>query len=67
MKENMPGGVTSTEPHIKNFLECVKSRKEPNAPVEVGHEAVRPLHLANIAHHKKTRAVLGEDGVAVRV
>ncbi len=66
VKENMPGGVTSTEPHIKNFLECVRSRKEPNAPVEVGHAAVRPLHLANIAHHKKTRAVLGDDGVSVK-
>ena len=63
----MPGGVTSTEPHIKNFLECVKSRQQPNAPVEAGHQAVRALHLANIAHHKKARAVLGEDGVSVRV
>jgi hypothetical protein len=25
----------------------------------------RTLHLANIAHHKKARAVLGEDGVTV--
>lgn len=66
MKENMPGGVTSTDPHIKNFLECVRARKEPNAPVEVGHEAVRPLHLANMAHHKKTRALLLDDGVTVK-
>jgi hypothetical protein len=28
---------------------------------------VRTLHLANIAHHKKARAVLGEDGVTVTV
>ncbi len=66
MKEVMPGGVTDTMPHIQNFLECVKSRKQPNATVEVGHSAVRPLHLANIAHHKKSRAVLAEDGIAVR-
>ena len=62
----MPDGVTSTEPHIRNFLDCVKSRKQPNAPVEVGHQAVRTLHLANIAHQKKTRAVLAEDGINVR-
>ena len=66
VRENLPGGVTDTTPHIQNFLECVRSRKEPNAPVEVGHAAVRPLHLANIAHRKKTRAVLAEDGVTVR-
>ncbi len=67
MTENMPGGVTSTEPHIKNFLECVRSRQQPNAPVEVGHQAVRALHLANIAHHKKTRAVLADDGTTVKI
>jgi len=28
------------ESHIQNFLDCVKSRKEPNATVEVGATAV---------------------------
>jgi len=28
------------ESHIQNFLDCVKSRHEPNAPVEVGANAV---------------------------
>jgi predicted dehydrogenase len=27
----------SGEGHVHNWLECVRSRKEPNAPVEVGH------------------------------
>ncbi len=65
--EKLPGGLTATSPHIKNFLDCVKSRQQPNATVEIGHQAVRTLHLANIAWHKKTRAALGEDGVTVRV
>jgi len=43
----------------------VKSRQQPNATVEIGHQAVRTLHLANIAGQKKTRAALGEDGVTV--
>ena len=38
-----------TIPHVRNFLECVKSREQPNAPVEVGHSAVCGPHLANIA------------------
>jgi len=63
--EKLPGGLTQTPPHIKNFLECVRTRQQPNATIEVGHQAVRPLHLANIAYHKKTRAVLGADGVTV--
>jgi predicted dehydrogenase len=41
------------ESHIQNFLDCVKSRKEPNAPVEVGASAVSAPHLANLAFHKK--------------
>jgi len=41
------------EPHIQNFMDCVKSRKEPNAPVEVGASAVSAPHLANLAYHAK--------------
>jgi predicted dehydrogenase len=65
--EKLPGGLTQTGPHIANFLECVKSRQQPNATVEIGHEAVRTLHLANIAGQKKTRAALREDGMTVAV
>jgi len=65
-KENLPGSVTSTEPHTKNFLECLKSRQQPNATVEIGHKAVRPLHLANVALRKNTRAYLDKDGVTIK-
>jgi hypothetical protein len=61
----MVGGLTHTPPHIQNFLECVKSRQQPNATVEIGHRAVRTLHLANISSRKKAPAVLAEDGVTV--
>jgi len=37
-------------PHQKNFIECIKSRKRPNADVEVLHPSCSMLHLANIAH-----------------
>jgi hypothetical protein len=66
MIEKLPGGLTSTIPHIQNFLECVKTRQQPNATVELGHQAVRTLHLANAAYHKKTRAALAGDGMTVR-
>ena len=41
--------------HIQNFLDCVKSRKEPNAPVEVGASAVSAPHLANLAFKQDRR------------
>ncbi len=41
------------EPHIQNFMDCVKSRQEPNAPVEIGASAVSAPHLANLAFHQQ--------------
>ena len=67
IKQNLAGGATDIGPHEKNFLDCVKSRQQPNATVEIGHRAVRTLHLANIAYHKRCRAELGADGESVQV
>ena len=54
-----------TIPHVRNFLDCVKSREEPNAPVEVGHTAVCGPHLANIAYHRRSAAFLNPDATEV--
>ena len=35
--------------HMKNFLECVRSRNTPNASVEIGVAAARAGHVANLA------------------
>lgn len=35
--------------HVRNFLDCVKSREEPAAPVEVGHRSATVCHIGNIA------------------
>jgi predicted dehydrogenase len=37
--------------HEKNFLDCVKSRKRPNADVETGRLSTTLCHLGNIAQH----------------
>jgi predicted dehydrogenase len=50
------------EPHIQNFMDCMRSRKDPNAPVEVGASAVSAPHLANIAFHEGRRVHLSSDG-----
>ncbi len=36
-------------PHVRNFLECMKTRAMPVADVEIGHRSVTAPHLANIA------------------
>ena len=38
--------------HMANFLECIKTRREPNAPVEAGIAAARAGHIANLAYHR---------------
>jgi hypothetical protein len=35
--------------HARNFLDCVKSRKRPNADIEEGYRTVVMCHLGNIA------------------
>jgi predicted dehydrogenase len=37
------------KPHVRNFLDCVKSRQLPVADVEGGHRSVTSCHLANIS------------------
>ena len=59
-------GEVPSEPHVANFIECVKSRREPNAPVEVGHWGVTGPHLANIALRAGKRAVLNRQGDGVK-
>ncbi|HXR34265.1 MAG TPA: Gfo/Idh/MocA family oxidoreductase [Verrucomicrobiae bacterium] len=36
--------------HMQNFFDCIRTRKEPNAPVETGVAAARAGHIANLAY-----------------
>jgi hypothetical protein len=36
--------------HMKNWIECCKSRKEPNSTIELGHQVISAAHLANMAY-----------------
>ena len=35
--------------HMRDFLDCIKSRQDPCAPVEIGHRSATLCHLGNIA------------------
>jgi predicted dehydrogenase len=43
--------------HVRNFLDCVKSRQRPVSDIEIGHRATTPCHLGNIAYRTKARLV----------
>jgi predicted dehydrogenase len=36
-------------PHLENWLDCIRTRGTPNAPVEAGHRTATVCHLANLA------------------
>jgi predicted dehydrogenase len=42
--------VDGTVTHMENFFECIKTRKEPNAPVEAGVAAARAGQVGNLAY-----------------
>lgn len=35
-------------PHLQNWLDCIRSRKTPNASIEIGQRSVTVCHLANL-------------------
>jgi predicted dehydrogenase len=47
--ENPPGVGEGHADHVRNFLECVVSRKRPIMDVALGHSVSAAAHLGNIA------------------
>ena len=45
----LPEGRGEDLPHLRNFFECLRTRKKPYADVEIGHRSISVCHLANIA------------------
>ena len=50
MKRQEASAQDATGEHVKNFIDCVRSRKKPAADVEVGHRSSLVPHLGNIAY-----------------
>jgi hypothetical protein len=48
-------GPSPESDHMKNWLECVRSRKQPNANVVDGHYGAMACHLGNLAYRRKAR------------
>ena len=52
-REFGPSEKASGGSHTKNFLDCIKSRKQPNADVELGRLSTTICHLGNICTRLK--------------
>jgi predicted dehydrogenase len=49
----------SADLHQQNFLDCIKSRKQPNCTVEIAAAAVAGPHMANIAYRENRKVTAG--------
>jgi len=43
-----PPSGGNANPHLQNWLDCIKTREDPIAPVEAGHRAINLCHFINI-------------------
>jgi predicted dehydrogenase len=54
------GGDNLTSNHMRNWMDCVRSRKETNAPVEAGYSHAIACIMANAAAHTGTKVTFDE-------
>ena len=54
------GGDNLTSNHVRNWMECVRSRKQPNAPVEAGYSHSIATIMTNAAAHTGAKVTFDE-------
>ena len=59
------GGDRLTSNHVRNWMECVISRKEPNAPVEAGYSHSIANIMTTAAAHTGLKATFDEKNQEV--
>ncbi len=55
------GGDPLTIAHVRNWMECVRSRKQPNAPIEAGYDHAIAVIMANAAYRTGERVVFDQQ------
>jgi hypothetical protein len=53
-------GESQDQNHMANFIDCVRSRKQPNAPIEMGYRSAVAGHMANLAYRSGSVVTLEE-------
>ncbi len=54
------GGDSLTSSHVRNWMECVRSRKQPHAPVEAGYSHSIATIMTNAAVHTGAKVTFDE-------
>jgi len=55
LKPDQVAGEDGQPAHVRNFLDCLRSRERPICDIEIGHRSTNTCHLGNIAYklHRK--------------
>jgi predicted dehydrogenase len=61
------GGDSLTSGHMRNWMECVRSRKQPNAPIDVGYSHSIASIMTTAAARSGTKATFDEQKQEVMV
>lgn len=56
-KDTSGNGTEDYRRHARNFLDCMRSRKDPITDIESGHRVATACHLANISLHTGRKIV----------
>ncbi len=59
VKQQIPGDIT--DDHVRNFLDCCRTRKRPNADAYIGHRSCQAVLLANESYLEKRRIHFDPD------
>ena len=53
-------GKAADQNHMQNWIDCIRTRGTPNAPVELGYRSAMAVHMANLSYKHKKRMTLEE-------
>jgi len=53
-------GKAGDQDHMKNWIDCIRSRGTPNAPVDLGYRSAIAVHMANLSYKNKKRITFEE-------
>jgi hypothetical protein len=64
--QNVPGERGSEVVHVRNFLDCVKTRQKPTAEFDIGFHSTLPTLLGRLSVQTQRAVVWDEKNLAAR-
>jgi len=66
-EQNVPGERGSEVIHVRNFLDCVKSRQKPTAEFEIGFHSTLPCLLGRLSVQQQRAVIWDEENLVAKL